>query len=381
MAYQQREVDPAGWELPALEGNELPWEPLPEHFANGIEIADPLSGTVCSDLLTLNEGSTGPQTVYQAPPVSTQLVQIHVAVPPPIPAPAPNPGPAPAPPPAPAARIAKHSRIETERRLDTGVVANYDSLLFTKPELVNSWKAAPFSYSNNEITHVLQYFEQLSQVKSQDYVDRLLELRRPGLVANPANWDPLDPLDPLRRCPSGPKNPSGVPMVGTILGRWASEDVTGLTEGPRPQNNPMQQYKSGTKNYQLQGYRNHWDCLPIGTTCLQILTEYPNHITYDFLDSFLQNGFSPSMMDSHVPDAFRNDMADKGVIKMAGITNTFKKRLDKRLWVLLQKKNWSANDVDAFLKADIKIRAAGIEIDHLDDITCSAFRARVRREQ
>ena len=60
-----------------------------------------------------------------------------------------------------------------ERTIAPGVIADYDSLLLTDPQEVHSWQEK-CGLNDNQITYLLQYFEQVSQLKGQGRVRMIL---------------------------------------------------------------------------------------------------------------------------------------------------------------------------------------------------------------
>ena len=180
----------------------------------------------------------------------------------------------------------KPAAVRTDRDLTPTTKADYDSLLFRDPEVISSWRYPPFHYTNQEITHILQFFEQVCQIKSQARVDQILRQRQPDIIGQ-GQWDRLDDLDPLKLFkPSETGLNRGVPWVGYVL--------NASIEGDRPVIDDRQptRKKRGDGGHQLSGHPKHWECVPVGKSCLEMLQEYPNHLAYEFLDAFLQHQVS-----------------------------------------------------------------------------------------
>ena len=268
----------------------------------------------------------------------------------------------------------KPVQSEPERHI-AGTLADYDSLLFRKPEVVMGWLSAPFKYTHAQVTRVLQYFEQVSQTKSQARVDEILQLRRPEIL-NQQLWHLLDPLDPLVRCPPIHDHTRGVPQVGTILGQRVGDNTDEPIEGNRPdisihdQNTKM---KRGEQSYQLRPYRWHWQCLPIDATCWDILQYYPNHTAHEFLDAFLQHQMRPTDMWQAMDKDAQRRFKEQGVVQTDQDGNLFTKRQYRRMLVLIEKAGGDHKKVEAFLKSPIKLRRLGGNLSGTDKTNCNVW--------
>lgn len=166
-----------------------------------------------------------------------------------------------------------------------GVVGDYDSLLLTHPDEVNSWPER-FGYNYTEIAWILQFFEQVSQLRGQQYIRTILQ-KRTDQALEQGHHDGLDELEPLRLF----REQRGVPPKGFVLQIPA--------EGARPKFNDdlslghdgMQSLKHGKRQGdQILGFAKSHDPVPVSTTLSELVEDYPNHLQWEFLDAFFQQG-------------------------------------------------------------------------------------------
>lgn len=73
--------------------------------------------------------------------------------------------------------------------------------------------------------------------------------------------------------------------------------------------------------------------LPPGTTCLQILERYPNHLCGQYLEAFIQYFWSPERMEAKTPDVIKEKWYDQAIIKTAKSrpANFIRNRMDTHM--------------------------------------------------
>ncbi len=187
---------------------------------------------------------------------------------------------------------------------------------------------------------VLQYFEQVAQIKGIARVQSILQTRKSAPTS--ADYDDLDPLKvfPTARTVSEKRTgdqdfqpthyPIGVPRYGCTL--QAQPDVTRTWRGAQEAGS-----KGKTKTVITMSY--HHEPLPIGTTCLEIITNYPNHLQFEFLDAFIQHNFG----GAEVWRVLNNDPTTKEMYIDSKIANEkqpgnfMNKRIERRMKVNLKK--------------------------------------------
>ena len=237
-------------------------------------------------------------------------------------------------------------KTEIWKRLETGLsIADYDSLALTDRTLVESWMRAPRNYTRTQVTLVLQYFDQVSQVLGRQVVVEILRMR--STYEQQGDSQPqlsLHPLDPLVIFPGDPSSGSvqGVPRLGFTLAH-----IGVVAKGARPDrcvddNGVQRSYTKGEKYLQLETHPSSWEPIPIGTTSFQLLTQYPNHCHHEFLDSFIQRSIGArSMYESMTSTRQSRVMFD--ALKSAGIwtesqdANALQKRADRRVATVVKK--------------------------------------------
>ena len=230
--------------------------------------------------------------------------------------------------------------------------ADYDSLALTDREVVLSWMVT-YRYTVGELAFILQYFEQISQVLGRHEVVRILR-QRVLVDTNEAGpngtYDPLDPLVKFNTT-------NGVPPSGYML----TNDVT-------PQywpvgNNSQVRFTTGNQFHSIPGYTQSWEPIPVGKTCADVMREYPNHCVHEGIDPFLQHSVGADAFirtlqkargDPNNPsNTVLTDMIACGRLPPSEHNNTFLKRLDKRLEVMIKK--YGPDNCELFYQKDTAI--------------------------
>ena len=80
----------------------------------------------------------------------------------------------------------------------------------------------------------------------------------------------------------------------------------------------------------LLGYPMTDTPLPLGTTCMEILTSYPNHVCGMYLEAFIQYFWTAEKIVSATPEAIRQLWKSEGILKTDGAkpANFIRNRMD-----------------------------------------------------
>jgi hypothetical protein len=230
---------------------------------------------------------------------------------------------------------------------------NYTSILLRHRTIVDFW-SQQFEYSEREASFVVQYFIQLTQVFpscSQEILTDILGKRSID-IAQGRRWHLLHEHDPLKMfadifSPDGQlMRRQGVPHEGFVLGNIRYPAV-----GPG-------QYSKGQQGFQLAGYAPSSQPLPIGTTLVQIIHHYPNHMAYEFLDSFLMHGVTGGNIFEVMPTSVRKAFVDNGLMTQKSASNVFLKRMKARRLVLVQELGFDTaglGELQRYLSCPVKI--------------------------
>ena len=255
------------------------------------------------------------------------------------------------------------------RHVVPGVVADYDSLLLTHPDEVSSWPEK-FRYDNREIAWILQFFEQVGQLKGQQYIRTILQTRTDQALEQ-RHYDELDELDPLRLF----REQRGVPPKGFVL-------QTPI-DGARPQfkddhslgQDGMQSSKHGQREGdQILGFAKSHDPVPVGTTLSELVEDYPNHLKWEFLDAFLQQGVTGRQFVKAIEGkSIKKILDDAGFWAQSGPTprnheSFVRKNMRLRRDELIAK--YGVEAAHAYLNSPIKLRelGEGIQLGHNTDL-------------
>lgn len=243
------------------------------------------------------------------------------------------------------------TRAKPRKLPGTDVVSDYTSPLLTHPDIVESWGTV-LGYTHDETCLVLQYFEQVAQLKGQAVIDQIFATRSTTTLKEKA-YHLLEVLDPLRMFFAAPK--AGVPPFGFDLSQHQQP------WGARPESQKAQeQFTPASKMFQLVGYKKTWEPLPVGTTCVDILQHYPNHLCYEFLDAFMQHGMNAKAMTDSIPADIEEKLKEVG-LRLTGknrrnllLQSRFTNRREERMKIFGQ----AAEDV--FITHGIKVRQSGL---------------------
>ena len=245
-------------------------------------------------------------------------------------------------------------------------IADYDSLALTDRDLVLSWMKAPLKYTKRQVTHVLQYFDQISQELGRQVVVEILRMRsaydQQGGSQAQLSRHPLDPLVIFPGDASG-DSVRGVPPVGFVLAH-----IGVFTNDVRPDRclveGAQRIYSRGEKYLQLETHPSSWEPIPIGTTCSELLANYPNHCHHEFLDVFIQcslgaRSMYEAMTATPQSKVMFEDLKKAEVWTGDQDTNGFQKRADRRLAIVVKKYGFEAAKVYFDSESDISTRELG----------------------
>jgi hypothetical protein len=200
------------------------------------------------------------------------------------------------------------------------------------------------------MSFILQYFEQVSQVYGQYTIDQIFIKRTPAAL-NARNYSELHERDPLRMFDKGSK--PGVPIKDFVLSTKSVDK--------RPQLTRQAHWERSTR-FQLINYKMSWEPLPIGATCKDILERYPNHLWYEFLDTFDQHGIVPGQMVDLMPEEVKSAICQYA----SRSSNKTAKAIiiDRIQWRRKNRRDWYGEAVDdEFVAGGVKIRQAGIRAE------------------
>ena len=192
--------------------------------------------------------------------------------------------------------------------------AIWDSVMLThKEEMISD--CLKFGWNEHDRIFVVQYFEQIAMIKGQERINEIFHKRK-----QTTNVQEYDELDPLRQFPASAilaigetdgilvnGNKQGVPPVDFLLEDDRNLD---LRDDITPTGPVGIQYPEWTA--QIIGFKYNWEPLPVGTTLVDIIKNYPNHMFDAFLDGFLQRHVVPGAVSAILRDTKVNGFLHPG---------------------------------------------------------------------
>jgi hypothetical protein len=271
-------------------------------------------------------------------------------------------------------------RAKDRKIPECDITSDYTSPLLTFPDMIASWRTQ-FGYTNQQIGSILEYFEQVAQLKGQKGVANIVAMRTPEVMGKNA-FHLLHPADPLKMFPT--EQAFGVPPDGFDLSNsipYAREIPKEKSEQPR--------YAKPQPMFQLNGYKKTWETLPIGTTCVDIIRMYPNHLCYEFLDGFTQHGFTAARIAKMLHPAFEAKMKACGLIgEKSNCHKLLQHRMSNRRKE--REKIYGEEGEDMFCLSEIQVRRSGLaqpnDVAHyqkesMDRVRLREHRAEAARKQ
>ena len=213
------------------------------------------------------------------------------------------------------------------------------ALMILAPGIVFEWWQA--GVAPEDISRLQQYYITVVQMYTMDTLKEILRLRHSA---------PYHELD-HRNIFSGT---DGIPPDG-----WLPPNLTYRYQlGQRHQAT----YKTN-KSHELVEYPSFNEPIPNGSTNATILKHYPNHIKYEFLDSFIQNDITYGQIFRCVEPHIFQLLKNTGIIGMVSAStaenNVFNKRVQKRRGTLAKALYSGPGKFREFLSTPIRIRQTG----------------------
>ena len=244
-----------------------------------------------------------------------------------------------------------------ERTIAPGVIADYDSLLLTNPQEVHSWQVK-CGFDDTQIMYLLQYFEQVSQLKGQGRIRTILEKRKEALRKD--DLSAVDELEPIAQF----KENHGVPLKGFVLREPAEGDRPKFEDdvslGHRAQQTLKKKQGGGG---QISGFIKTHDPVPIGTTLTELVRDFPNQLQWEFLDAFMQQHVTSCQVEGAVADT-----PMQTTLEAAGYWKTRSTKVDNREGFLHNRfrsrrnrliAKYGVEAAHAYLNSPFKVRELG----------------------
>ena len=175
----------------------------------------------------------------------------------------------------------------------------FHSLVLTHPAIPAQWQQAGLASAH--ITHILNYYVSIVQLYSRETLD--------DIVALGFN-QPYHELDHRVFFAEA----EGIPPRGWLPHDFRYQYQLG-GQGAQAH------YVSNKTDLAIIGFPMLHEPLPVGTTCGEIVSNYPNHLKDDFLDGFCQNDIKPSELFRGVPYPVLKAFRDTGII-LPGLADT-----------------------------------------------------------
>lgn len=213
--------------------------------------------------------------------------------------------------------------------------ANCTCLLLSSPHIIREWHDQ--GKSLQDIRYLQQYFVQVAQVYGEKTVNAILQQRH-----QPTPHD----LDPRRMFPIN----SGIPFFGYVLPHTATPLTWQTSSDPKPPRNTTTIFTA---------YLRASEPLPIGTTILDMLHSYPNHLVGEHLDALIQHELGGSGVWQTVPQHIKDELEPAGDNKTVN-HQMVSQRMRRRTKQISDM--YETNHVLDFQQSKFKLREVGTEL-------------------